>query len=214
MSALEWIDLGTMDYLAAWELQRRMAAEALARRPAPPLHRVLLVEHPRVYTLGKSGNEANLLVRDDAPLIRVDRGGDVTYHGPGQLVIYPIIDLASANIGVRAYVEWLEEVIIRLLARRGITADRLPGAPGVWVDPRGDARKICAIGIRCSRGVATHGLALNVNTDLDDFKRVNPCGFVDKGVSSMARELGRDIPMEEIKAETRAAFESLWNAWK
>ncbi|MDR2413425.1 MAG: lipoyl(octanoyl) transferase LipB [Odoribacteraceae bacterium] len=212
MEALEWIDLGTMAYLDAWERQRETAREVLERRAASPLHRVLLVEHPHVYTLGKNGNEANMLAPGGVTLVRVDRGGDVTYHGPGQLVVYPVIDLASTGSGARAYVEWLEEIVTRVIARHGITGERLPGATGVWVEPSGSRpRKICAIGIKCSRGVTTHGFALNVNTDLDYFKRVNPCGFADKGVTSIARELGREVAMESVKAAVREEFEERWH---
>ncbi|MDR0765636.1 MAG: lipoyl(octanoyl) transferase LipB [Odoribacteraceae bacterium] len=210
---LEWVDLGVMDYLAAWERQRLEAREAEERRATgKTIHRVLLVEHPHVYTLGKNGDEANLLAPEGVTLLRVNRGGDITYHGPGQLVVYPVIDLLRAGAGVRQHVDWLEEIVIRVLLRHGITGERLPGATGVWIEPRGNApRKICAIGIHCSRGITTHGFALNVNTDLDRFKRLNPCGIVDKGVTSIARELGRPVDMENVKAAVREETNTLWN---
>jgi lipoyl(octanoyl) transferase len=204
MSEITYVDLGVMGYLPAWERQREEARAAT--------HRVLFVEHPHVYTLGKSGNEANMLAGvAGVELVRVDRGGDITYHGPGQLVVYPILDLARLGTGVRGYVEGLEEIVTRVVGRYGIAGDRLAGATGVWLDARGvNARKICAIGIKCSHGVTMHGFALNVNTDLDYFTRINPCGLAGKGVTSMARELGREVAMEEVKAAVREEFEARW----
>ena len=150
MNRVEFIDLGVTGYLAAWEIQRELAGEALSRRASgqEALHRVLCVEHPRVYTLGKNGNERNLLVAGEVPLVRVDRGGDITYHGPGQLVVSPVVDLLAIGMGVREYVEMLEEVVIEVLRRYEIAGERLAGATGVWIEPRGEsARKICAIDI-------------------------------------------------------------------
>ena len=167
---------------------------------------VLLVEHPPVYTLGKSGHAENLLVSREAleaagaQFFHIDRGGDITFHGPGQLVCYPILDLERIGIGLRDYIDALEEAVIRTVAQYGITAGRIPGASGVWIEPESRRpRKICAIGVRSSRYVTMHGFALNVSTDLGWFSRINPCGFTDRGVTSILSETGRNVPMEEVK---------------
>ena len=167
---------------------------------------VLLVEHPPVYTLGKSGHAENLLVSREAleaagaRFFHIDRGGDITFHGPGQLVCYPILDLERIGIGLRDYIDALEEAVIRTVAQYGITAGRIPGASGVWIEPESRRpRKICAIGVRSSRYVTMHGFALNVTTDLGWFSRINPCGFTDRGVASILSETGRKVPMEEVK---------------
>jgi lipoyl(octanoyl) transferase len=159
-------------------------------------HYLLCCEHPPTYTLGKNGKSDNLLLSPEylaqqgAALFHIDRGGDITYHGPGQLTGYPIWHLPSLGLGVRAYVTLLEDCLIDLLKNYGIEADRLAHAPGVWV---AQSRKIAAIGIRCSRGVTMHGFALNINTDLRYFGYINPCGFTDKGVTSIAQELGHPV---------------------
>ena len=169
---------------------------------------VLLVEHPPVYTLGKSGHAENLLVSREAleaagaQFFHIDRGGDITFHGPGQLVVYPILDLERLGIGLRDYIDALEEAVIRTVAEYGIAAGRIAGASGVWIDPAGRRpRKICAIGVRSSRYVTMHGLALNVSTDLGWFSRINPCGFTDRGVASIASETGREVPMDDVKKQ-------------
>ena len=169
---------------------------------------VLLVEHPPVYTLGKSGHVENLLVSREAleaagaRFFHIDRGGDITFHGPGQLVVYPILDLERLGIGLRDYINALEEAVIRTVARYGITAGRIHGASGVWIDPDSRRpRKICAIGVRSSRYVTMHGFALNVTTDLGWFSRINPCGFTDRGVASIASETGKTPDMEEVKKQ-------------
>lgn len=187
---------------------------------------ILLVEHPPVYTFGKSGHAANLLVDDTAlkrlgaEFFRIDRGGDITFHGPGQTVCYPILDLEKLGIGLREYIDSLEEAVIRTVAEYGIAAGRIAGASGVWIGPgvdrpeandlglagpgampatRGGApRKICAIGVRSSRFVTMHGFALNVSTDLEWFSHINPCGFVDRGATSIERETGRKIAIGEV----------------
>lgn len=222
-------DLGTMDYPDCWALQRSLFEELLAeknrRRNGAAAHdgtadnadaqnragTILLVEHPPVYTLGKSGHAANLLVdgtaleRFGAQLFRIDRGGDITFHGPGQTVCYPILDLEKIGIGLREYIGALEEAVIRTVAEYGIAAGRIAGASGVWIGPgtmpatRGGApRKICAIGVRSSRFVTMHGFALNVSTDLEWFSHINPCGFVDRGATSIERETGRKIAIGEV----------------
>lgn len=272
-------DLGPMDYAACWELQRTLFEELLAEKnrrrngcgakesgPAADktdtrpddVGTVLLVEHPPVYTLGKSGHAENLLVgrtaleQLGAQFFHIDRGGDITFHGPGQLVCYPILDLERLGIGLREYIGRLEETVIRVVAHYGIAAGRIDGASGVWLGgaaeqrsaeternaeetngrnaaeenvaedqtdeksakeersagksteetvriKRDAPRKICAIGVRSSRYVTMHGFALNVDTDLEWFSRINPCGFSDRGVTSMARETRREVAMEEVK---------------
>lgn len=167
---------------------------------------ILLVEHPPVYTLGKSGHAENLLIGRKAleamgaQFFHIDRGGDITFHGPGQLVCYPILDLERIGIGLREYIEALEEAVIRTVAEYGIAAGRIAGASGVWIDPgKARPRKICAIGVRSSRYVTMHGFALNVTTDLEWFSRINPCGFTDRGVTSIAAETGSQPSMQEVK---------------
>lgn len=169
---------------------------------------IYLVEHNPVYTLGKSGKSENMLVSEPylrsigAEFYHIDRGGDVTYHGPGQVVGYPILDLEQLGIGLREYIDSLEEAIIGVCREWGIEAGRIAGASGVWLDgdsPR--ARKICAIGVRASRYVTMHGFAMNVNTDLKYFNHINPCGFVDKGVTSLEKELGHEVDIELVKAQ-------------
>lgn len=174
---------------------------------------VLLVEHPPVYTLGKSGHAENLLVdrealeRMGAQFFHIDRGGDITFHGPGQLVCYPVLDLEKLGIGLREYIEALEEAVIRTVAEYGIRAGRLAGASGVWVEDKGvlgkekgsAPRKICAIGVRSSRYITMHGFALNVTTDLGWFSRINPCGFTDRGVTSIRRETSGEVTMDKTK---------------
>ena len=211
--------MGTMPYREAWAKQERLleSIKAAKEKGEDTENHLLFVEHPHVYTLGKSGDEANMLVNaaqlraEHAEFVRVDRGGDITYHGPGQLVVYPVIDMANFGVGVKDYVDRLEEVVIRTVRQYGIAGERLAGATGVWVEPHSlRARKICAIGIRCSRFVTMHGFALNVNTDLDYFHYINPCGFRDKGVTSIAREIGREVPMPEVKELVKRQFEALF----
>lgn len=179
---------------------------------------VLLTEHLPVYTLGKSGRSENLLVDRStleamgARFFHIDRGGDITFHGPGQLVCYPILDLERLGIGLRTYIGALEEAVIRTVSEYGIRAGRIAGASGVWIDPEGArARKICAIGVRSSRFVTMHGFALNVTTDLRWFARINPCGFTDRGVTSMAAEMGHDVAMDDVKARVMKNLSEILN---
>lgn len=181
-------------------------------------NRIVLCEHPHVYTLGRSGKENNMLLGEEqltaigATLYHIDRGGDITYHGPGQLVCYPIINLEDFGLGLKEYVHLLEEAVIRVCATYGINAGRLEKATGVWLDgdsPR--ARKICAIGVRSSHYVTMHGLAFNINTDLRYFSYINPCGFIDKGVTSLQKELGREVSMDEVKHRLQEEIQSLLN---
>ena len=170
-----------------------------------PRGTILLVEHPAVYTLGKSGNEQNMLVTEEylkglgAEFYHIDRGGDITFHGPGQLVCYPIIDLDAIGIGVRRYIEALEQSVIDLAKEYGIEAHRSEGASGVWVSQGSHLVKLCAVGVRASHGVTMHGLALNVSTDLKWFHLNNPCGFTDRGVCSLSTLTGREVTMDEVK---------------
>ncbi len=208
---VEW--LGRQPYKPVWDYQE-MLAERLLKRKAekgitpddPPLMYLLFVEHDPVVTLGKHGHESNIIVpvnilrRKGIEFYKINRGGDVTYHGPGQLVGYPILDLEYLNPDVGWYMRSLEEVIIRTLADYGLKGERLPGATGVWLDtddPR-RVRKICAMGVRLSRWVCWHGFAFNVNTNLHHFGYIIPCGIADKGVTSLEQELGRRVPLEEV----------------
>jgi lipoyl(octanoyl) transferase len=177
----------------------------------PPVQYLLFVEHPHVYTLGKSGDETNMLIHKEflkkinATYYKINRGGDITYHGPGQIVGYPILDLESHRMGLRSYIGFLEESIIELCRSYGIEATQSSEATGVWIDEDHPhkARKICAIGVRTSRYVTMHGFAFNVNTDLDYFTYINPCGFQERGVTSMEKELGKKMDMEQVKSELK-----------
>jgi lipoyl(octanoyl) transferase len=209
-------DLGEIEYGAAWDYQEELFNSLVAHKRNPegkelPEQFLLFCEHPHVYTLGKSGDEANLLIRSEflkkinATYFKTNRGGDITYHGPGQLVGYPIVDLESLGIGLKQYVSMLEDAIIELLERYEISATRMDGATGVWLekDHPVKARKICAVGVRSSRYITMHGFALNVNTNLDYFSYINPCGFETKGVTSMEKELGKTVDFEQVKLELR-----------
>lgn len=207
-----------MEYAAAWERQKAIFGTLLdAKRQGRSAPQVLLmVEHPHVYTLGKSGHDSNLLVSDDflktigATYYHTDRGGDITYHGIGQLVGYPIVDLERLGASLKDYIWAVEESVIRTVAEYGIGAGRLDGATGVWLDGDGpQARKICAIGVKASRYVTMHGFALNVTTDLRYFSYINPCGFVDKGVTSIEKETGLTPGLEEVARKFAAHFGTL-----
>lgn len=216
---IEFIDRGTMPYREAWQYQTELFDSIVAlKRAKQPVDKeyIIMVEHNPVYTMGRHANPMNmlmspdLLARDGIECIPIERGGDITFHGPGQLVVYPIIDMQLHNLGVKAYVTLLEEAVIRTIARYGIKGERVEGATGVWIDkgtPR--ERKICAIGVRCSHSVTMHGLALNVSTDLAYFNRINPCGFTDKGVTSISAELGREVDINEVKGIMRSNLAEL-----
>jgi len=217
---LEFKNLGVVEYNKAYDIQLQYLNENIRRREQgqQPRNIVLYVEHPHVYTLGKNGDRNNLLASDEklkeinATFVRTDRGGDITYHGYGQQVIYPVFDLYYFGIMVRRYIQAIEEVIIRTLRHYGIEGKRLEGAPGIWLygDGRPVPEKICAIGVRISRGVTMHGLAFNVNTDLSYFDYINPCGFTDKGVTSMQRELGHRVSMAAVRKVLSGEFESVF----
>lgn len=190
------VPLGLMDYAHVWQLQRELAQQ-VAQDLLP--NTLLLVEHPPVYTIGRRGTRQQVLLSDDElatrgiALLEVDRGGEVTYHGPGQLVAYPVVDLRPWG-GPLKYVRSLEQVILKVLADFGITAQVVEGLTGVWVDEE----KVAAIGVKISRGVAYHGLALNVNTDLSLFGHIVPCGITDRAVTSMQKLLGEEVEMEAV----------------
>ena len=209
-------NLGIIDYKKGWDYQEKLFDETILIKThnrdypndiKPTTHRLLFCEHPHVFTLGKSGAPSNLLITDellkeiDAVFYKINRGGDITYHGPGQIVGYPIFDLEAMHLGIKEYIHKLEEAVILTLQEYGITSTRLDDATGVWLDtdqPR-KTRKICAIGVRASRYVSMHGFAFNVNTNLDYFRYIHPCGFIDKGVTSLQKELGREVDMKEVQ---------------
>lgn len=208
-------DWGLMDYQAAWDKQEQIFADTIAiktnNRNHPEEEKITpnllaFVEHPHVYTLGKSGKPENLLLDEkglqekNASYYKINRGGDITYHGPGQIVGYPILDLDNFFTDIHLYLRTLEEAIILTLKDYGIDAGRYPGYTGVWLDADNEkARKICAMGVRCSRWVTMHGFAFNVNADLTYFKNIVPCGIDDKDVTSMQRELGAEVNIQKVK---------------
>ena len=225
-------DLGKMEYQQAWELQEKLLKENVDRKMAArtdglnqnpvvsdTVHHLLLVEHPPVYTLGKSGQEENVLINETElakrgiAFFRTNRGGDITFHGPGQLVGYPILDLEKFYTDIGIYLRNIEEVIIRTIALYGLKGDRSKGETGVWLDPAipSKARKICAIGVRCSRWITMHGFALNINTDLDYFNFIIPCGIRGKQVTSLARELGHPVDLQLIKYQLVEQFAKVFD---
>lgn len=211
---VEFQDWGLVDYQQAWDRQEQLFSKIVQSKVQnrtldhinPTDNFLVFVEHPHVYTLGKSGKPENLLLnkadlfKKQANYYKINRGGDITYHGPGQLVGYPILDLDNFFTDIHLYLRTLEEAVILTLADYGIVAGRYPGFTGVWLDADNDkARKICAMGVRCSRWVTMHGFAFNVNTDLNYFKNIVPCGIDDKDVTSMQRELGEDVNIIDVK---------------
>jgi len=222
MAEFNFVDLGLKDYKECWDYQESLLADVtadkLAAKKPSAKNYFLLVEHPHVYTLGKSGDEKNLLAHSDflekiqATFYKINRGGDITYHGPGQLVGYPIFDLEYYKIGVREYIEKMEDAIIKTIAEFGLTGGRKEGATGVWLDAEHKvrARKICAIGVRVSRYVTMHGFALNVNTDMRYFNYINPCGFSAFGVTSIQQELKREIDMQQVISIVKRNFNELY----
>jgi lipoyl(octanoyl) transferase len=222
--------LGLIDYKQAWEYQEKLFNSILelksqnrnaaddARVPTP--NYILFCQHPHVYTLGKSGHENNLLINEQglkakgATFYKINRGGDITYHGPGQIVGYPILDLENYFTDIHKYLRFLEEAVILTLQDYKITAGRIPGLTGVWLDheTQQDPRKICAMGVKCSRWVTMHGFAFNINTDLDYFSNIVPCGITDKKVTSLARELGRELPIHEVEEKLLKHLSDLFEA--
>lgn len=219
---LNIIDEGRKEYGYMLKKQRSIFSEMVScKKEGQPIkeERILLVEHPSVITLGKHAKEANVLFNDNelaergVELFHIERGGDVTYHGPGQLVAYPLLDLEYHRLGVKDYVDLLEEAVIRTVSDFNIKGERVAGASGVWIGAGTEReRKICALGVKCSRFVTMHGLALNVNTDLNGFRLINPCGFIDKGVTSMAAELRSHIDMQTVKNSLSKHFRDLLQA--
>ncbi|MGJ7029921.1 lipoyl(octanoyl) transferase LipB [Niabella hirudinis] len=230
-------DMGTMRYKDAWDYQEQLLQENVAVKTAlrealdrgetssvsrlpsgQTSNHLLFVEHPHVYTLGKSGHIENVLLSEEhlakrgIEFFRINRGGDITYHGPGQMVGYPIFDLERFYTDIGRYLRNIEEVVIRTLAGYGLKGERSPGETGVWLDPflKGRERKICAIGVRTSRWITMHGFALNVNTDLEYFNFIIPCGIQNKQVTSLQKELGRELDMEEVKQQLRNNFEEVF----
>lgn len=209
-----------MEYQQAWDLQEELLRQNILckKEGQETTHHLLFVEHPPVYTLGKSGKREHVLIGEDEmrerqiEFYQTNRGGDITYHGPGQLVGYPILDLERFYTDIGRYLRELEEVIILTLADYGLTAERSKGETGVWLDPDlpGRARKICAMGVRCSRWVTMHGFALNVQTDLSYFGHIVPCGIADKSVTSMEQELGSKPDENEVKQRVKKNFESIF----
>lgn len=221
-------DLGLMDYQKAWDLQEVLFAETVALKiknrkaskeelKATP-NLLLFVEHPHVYTLGKSGDVKNLLLNEkglaarNATFYKINRGGDITYHGPGQLVGYPIIDLDNFFTDIHKYLRLLEEAVILTLNEYGITAGRIDGLTGVWLDHevQVNPRKICALGVKASRWVTMHGFAFNINSDLSYFESIIPCGIDDKAVTSLQKELGKTIDLSEVKEKMKRHIATLF----
>ncbi len=216
-------DLGLMEYKNAWDYQEKLFDNMIQGKLYNREHHnnakvltnhLLFVEHPHVYTLGKSGVQNNLLINDaflktiHASYFQSNRGGDITYHGPGQIVGYPIFDLEQMGLTIKQYIEKLEQAVINCIAEYGVKGERLRGATGVWLDTDipGKVRKICAIGVKASRHVSMHGFALNINTDLDYFNHINPCGFTDKGVTSLQKELHHKLDFASVKQKMRISM--------
>lgn len=228
---VEFRDLGIMNYKMAWDYQERLMQQNLEKKkqrfllpamttPLNTKNYLLFVEHPPVYTLGKSGSMLHVLIDEKQrtakgiEFFHTNRGGDITFHGPGQIVGYPVLDLEHFFTDIGRYLRLLEEVVIRTLADYNILAGRSSGETGVWMDAdvKGKERKICAMGVRCSRWVTMHGFALNVNTDLNYFNYIIPCGIQNKKVTSMQQELGRSVAMEDVKQLLRKNFEAVFDA--
>jgi lipoyl(octanoyl) transferase len=225
---VKYEDIGFKDYKETWDYQEIIFQTLIAKKLNKTKNQsgindfvpgtLIFVEHPHVYTLGKNGSQNNLLLNflqlhaKGASFYRIDRGGDITYHGPGQLVGYPIFDLETLGVKLKDYINLLEESVIRSLEDFNIKAGRLSGATGVWIEPETDgrARKICAIGVRASRYVTMHGFAFNVNTDLRYFSHINPCGFTDKGVTSLEKEIGSRQNFDEVKTIVRGRLKEVF----
>jgi lipoyl(octanoyl) transferase len=231
MESVEFRDLGSMDYKAAWDYQENLLQENLKIKSIihnpdnvvdskllPTKHYLLFVEHPPVYTLGKSGKIEHVLIDEEQRMkegiefFHTNRGGDITFHGPQQIVGYPILDLEKFYTDIGRYLRELEEVIILTLTEYGIVAGRSAGETGVWIDAtvKGKERKICAMGVRCSRWVTMHGFALNVNTDLHYFNHIIPCGIANKKVTSIREELGKEVDVEEVKEKLKKNFSKVF----
>ncbi len=225
---VEFRDLGLIDYHQAWEYQESLFAETVeikirnrnlpVQEQSPTPNYLLFLEHPHVYTLGKSGKQENLLLDEaglnekNAAFYKINRGGDITYHGPGQLVGYPILDLDNFFTDIHKYLRFLEEAVILTLAEYGIEAGRITGLTGVWLDAnkQENPRKICALGVKSSRWVTMHGFAFNINSDLNYFSNIIPCGIDDKAVTSLQKELGEEISLEDVKEKMKKHLSTLF----
>ena len=222
---VHFIDLGLIEYQKCWDFQTKLFNETVQRKifnrknPEEKINtknHLIFCEHPHVYTLGKSGDETNLLINKKeqktkkVTFFKTNRGGDITYHGPGQLVVYPILDLDYFFSDIHKYLRYLEEAVIMTLANYGLLGKRIDGLTGVWIDDNKNHRKICAIGVKSSRWVTMHGFAFNVNPDLDYFGNIIPCGIIDKSVTSMEQELGKKIDIQEVRDKLKAHLESIF----
>jgi lipoyl(octanoyl) transferase len=224
---VQFVDLKLIEYKQAWDLQEtllnRIATVKLANRGLDDASKggtnnyLLFCQHPHVYTLGKSGDESHLLLQESflatigATYFKTNRGGDITYHGPGQLVGYPILDLENFYTDIHLYLRMLEEAIIKTCEGFGLIAGRIEGLTGVWIDPASDkARKICALGVKASRWISMHGFALNVNTDLTYFSHIVPCGIATRGVTSLQQELGREMDLQAVSDIVKAHLSDLF----
>ena len=221
MHKIKFHNIGLKDYQETWNFQERLFQEVLQQKNSNDpnlIDHLIFCEHPHVYTLGKSGDEQNLLLNyiqlqaKHAQFIHTNRGGDITYHGPGQLVGYPILSLEHFGFGLKEYIHKLEEVIIRSIAQYNIKGERLNGATGVWLDVASDhvTRKICAIGVRSSHWVTMHGFALNINTDLSYFQYINPCGYTDKAVTSIEKEVGEKVDSDGVSEIVLEKFQEIF----
>jgi lipoyl(octanoyl) transferase len=228
MQSVKLIDLGLIDYKQAWDYQEKLFDEVVQIKSnnrkltidsvLPTPNYLLFCEHPNVYTLGSSGDKQHLLLNEHqleekkASYYKINRGGDITYHGPGQIVGYPILDLDNFFTDIHKYLRFLEEIVIRTLFEYNINATRSKGETGVWIDADDPlkARKICAMGVRASRWVTMHGFALNVNVDLGYFNNIIPCGIADKSVTSIDKELGKKVDEKEVKQKLKKHFADLF----
>lgn len=222
MIDIKYSDWGLIDYKDAWEKQEKIFDKKVSEKINNGKNQIeqdfIICEHPHVYTLGKNGEKNNLLIDEEflkkinATYYKTNRGGDITYHGFGQIVGYPILDIEELGLSLKNYIWTIEEMVILTMKEYNISCERLEGATGVWIDTNSPkVRKICAIGVKASRFITMHGFALNVNTDLNYFNYINPCGFVDKGVTSMEKELGKKIEVEEVKKKLYKNFLKLVN---
>jgi len=227
MKKIHFEDLGLIDFQAAWDFQTEKFNKIVqlkldnrnlsATEKKVQEHWLIFCEHPHVYTLGRNGKESNLLLDADAlrnknaEFVKINRGGDITYHGPGQIVGYPLLDLDEFFTDIGRYIRFLEEMVIRTLLEYNIESGRITGQSGVWIDvDKATARKICAVGVHLSRWTTMHGFAFNINTNLDYFSNIIPCGISDKAVTSLQKELGRSIDTEEVKTRLMKHFKELF----
>ena len=220
MKSVFFKNLGVVDFREAWSLQERLLNSVVADKRAgvPTKNYLIFCQHPHVYTLGKSGDKKNLLLngsdlkKKQVDFYKINRGGDITYHGPGQLVVYPIFDLDNFFTDIHKYLRFLEDVVIRVLKNYSLVGVRVEGATGVWLKNKNNKYvKICAMGVRASRWVTMHGLAFNVGVDLSYFNNIIPCGISNKGVTSLELELSRGVLMSDVEAVFRASFEAVFN---